>query len=86
MDIRRPEQLIGRTTETSLQSGFFWGYVSLVDGIIERMRGELGDDARVIATGGMTRFIQDESRWITEFDPDLTLEGLRLVAKRLGAG
>ena len=85
VDIRRPEQLIGRTTETSLQSGFFWGYVSLVDGIIERMRGELGDDARVIATGGMTRFIQDESRWITEFDSDLTLEGLRLVAKRLGA-
>ena len=86
VDIRRPEQLIGRTTETSVQSGFFWGYVSLVDGIIDRMRGELGEDSRVIATGGMARFIQDESRWLKECDPDLTLEGLRLVADRLGAG
>ena len=84
VDIQKPNELIGRSTETSMQSGFFWGYVALVDGVIDRMKLELGDDARVIATGGMARFVEGESKWVSTIDPDLTLDGLYLVAKRLG--
>ncbi len=83
-DIKKPKELIGRSTVTSLQSGFFWGYVSLVDGVIERMKDELGKDTHVIATGGMADLIQEESRWIETTDPNLTLEGLYLVARKLG--
>ena len=84
IDIQKPNELIGRSTETSMQSGFFWGYVSLVDGIIERMKAELGEDAHVITTGGMAGLVAEESRWISRIDNDLTLYGLHLVAKKLG--
>ncbi len=83
-DIKKPPQLIGRSTVASLQSGFFWGYVSLVDGVIERMKVELGPETRVIATGGMASLIQEESRWIETTDPNLTMDGLYLVARKLG--
>ena len=84
IDIRKPDQFIGTSTQASLQAGFFWGYVSLVDGIIDRMRRELGEDSEIIATGGMAGFIQEESRWISTIDIHLTLRGLYLVAQRLG--
>ena len=83
-DIKKPEDLIGRSTVTSLQSGFFWGYVSLVDGIIERMMAELGSESSVIATGGMAHLVEQESRFISTTDPNLTLDGLYLVARKLG--
>jgi type III pantothenate kinase len=83
VDIRRPDTLIGRSTVASLESGFFWGYVSLVDGIVERMKRELGEDSSVVATGGMAHFVQEGSRFISTVDPDLTLDGLHLVARRL---
>lgn len=83
-DIKKPQELIGRSTVASLQSGFFWGYVSLVDGVIERMKDELGKETIVIATGGMAKLIQEESRWIETTDPNLTLDGLYLVAQKLG--
>ena len=83
-DIKKPEDLIGRSTVTSLQSGFFWGYVSLVDGIIERMMAELGSESSVIATGGMAHLVEQESRFISMTDPNLTLDGLYLVARKLG--
>jgi type III pantothenate kinase len=84
VEIRRPGALIGRSTRASLESGFFWGYVSLVDGVIERLRSELGGDPRVIATGGWAETIAAESRQISITDPELTLRGLLLVARRLG--
>ena len=84
IDIRKPDQFIGTSTQASLQAGFFWGYVSLVDGIIDRMRRELGEDSEIIATGGMAGFIQEESRWISTIDIHLTLRGLYLVERRLG--
>ena len=83
-DIKKPKDLIGRSTVTSLQSGFFWGYVSLVDGVIERMMGELGNESTVIATGGMAHLVEKESRFISTTDPNLTLDGLYLVARKLG--
>ena len=85
IDIGRPRTLIGQSTAESMQSGFFWGYVSLVDGIVGRMIEELGDDTVVIATGGMARFIDGESKFITKIDENLTLDGLFLVGRRLGA-
>ena len=84
IDIQKPQELIGRSTVASLQSGFFWGYVSLVDGVIDRMKDELGRETSVIATGGMATLIEAESRWIETTDPNLTLHGLYLVARKHG--
>jgi type III pantothenate kinase len=84
VDVRKPEAVIGRTTVTSMQSGLFFGYVSMVDGIVTRMRGELegGDRAACIATGGMADIIAGETVVIQRVDPDLTLDGLRIIWDR----
>ncbi len=84
IDIRKPHQLIGQSTRASLESGFFWGYVALVDGVVERLIGELGSDTTVIGTGGMARFVEGESRFIQHIDENLTLNGLALVARKVG--
>jgi type III pantothenate kinase len=84
VDVRRPPTVIGRTTVTSMQSGLFFGYVSMVDGIVARMRVELenGDRAACIATGGMATILAGDTTAIQRVDPDLTLEGLRLIWSR----
>jgi len=84
VDVRKPSAVIGRTTVTSMQSGLFFGYVSMVDGIVRRMRAELdgGDRAACIATGGMADIIAAETTVIERVDPDLTLQGLRLIWER----
>ena len=81
VDVRKPPAVIGRTTVTSMQSGLFFGYVAMVDGIVARMRVELerGESAACIATGGMASIIAGESAAIQKVDPDLTLQGLRLI-------
>jgi type III pantothenate kinase len=86
--VRKPPAVVGRTTVTSMQSGLFFGYVSMVDGIVARMRAELegGDKAACIATGGMADIIAGESTAIERVDPDLTLQGLRLIWKRNRSG
>ena len=84
IDISKPNKLIGQSTAASMQSGFFWGYISMMDGIIERMKKELGEDTFVIGTGGMANVIQSESRYVSEVDQNLTLNGLFLVAKKIG--
>jgi type III pantothenate kinase len=71
--------VIGKTTASALQSGLVYGFAGQVDGIVERMRRELGDTAPVIATGGLADLIAPHSRTIESVDPLLTLEGLRLV-------
>jgi type III pantothenate kinase len=88
VDVRKPPTVVGRTTVTSMQSGLFFGYVSMVDGIVARMRAELegGDRAACIATGGMADIIAGESTAIERVDPDLTLQGLRLIWNRNRAG
>ena len=82
VEIKRPSSVIGSSTVGSMQSGLYYGYAGLVDGILRRMREELGENARVIATGGLAPLIATGSDYIEEIDDTLTLEGLRLVYER----
>ena len=82
IDIKRPERVIGTNPTASVQSGLYYGNISLVDGVLERMIEELGEGTRVIATGGLAPLISKGSRLIEGVEPDLTLEGLRLIHDR----
>lgn len=84
VEVRKPPSVIGQTTVHAMQSGLFFGYVEMVDGLIRRIRAELagGDEATVIGTGGLVEVICEESRAIQKIEPDLTLDGLRLVWQR----
>jgi type III pantothenate kinase len=86
VDIKRPAKVIGTNTVTHLQSGLYFGYIGLVDGILERIIAELGAElgapARVIATGGLARQIAEDSRYIAEIDDMLTLDGLLILFER----
>ena len=79
VDFAPPPSVIGKTTVAGLQSGLVYGFAGQVDGIVARIRGELGQDARVIATGGLADLIAPHSETIELVDPLLTLEGLRLI-------
>jgi type III pantothenate kinase len=82
VDIRQPAKVIGTNTVASIQSGLFFGYLGLVDGIIERLLQQLGAEAKVIATGGLARLIGDQSKYIKTVDDLLTLDGLRIIWDR----
>ena len=77
--ILRPKKLIGRSTIQAIRSGVFYGYASLVEGMIVRFKKELGPRLKIIATGGLAPLIGREVLGIDEVDPNLTLKGLRLL-------
>ena len=83
MPFDAPEHVISQTTRSGLQSGLVYGFAGQVDGIVERIRQELGAlDAPVVATGGLSELIAPHSSTITAVDPELTLHGLRIVWSR----
>jgi type III pantothenate kinase len=82
VEIKRPAKVIGTNTVGHLQSGLYYGYIGLVDGILERIFAELGQKPRVIATGGLARMVAADSRYIAEIDDLLTLDGLRALFER----
>jgi type III pantothenate kinase len=82
VDIKRPSRVIGSSTVTAMQSGLYYGYVGLVDGVLGKMIEEIGAQPRVIATGGLAPLIATGSKFIELVDETLTLEGLRLVYER----
>lgn len=79
VEIRPPERLIGASTVGSMQSGLYFGYLALVDGLLDRLRAELGAATKVIATGGLAPLFAGQSRHFETSDPHLTLDGLRLL-------
>ncbi len=82
VEFSRPAQVIAKNTIQSMQAGIFFGYVGLVEGIVKRMKKELSQPPRVIATGGLAAPIAEATECIDRVEPFLTLEGLRLLYER----
>ncbi len=83
IEIKRPAKVIGTGTVDNLQIGLYYGYIGLVDGILERMTAELGPDTKTVVTGGLASLIAGGSKFLKEVDAMLTLDGLRIVYQRL---
>jgi type III pantothenate kinase len=82
VDFRQPAKLIGTNTVGSIQAGLYYGAIGTIDGILERLMGELGPETKVIATGGQASLILRSSRYLKQADEDLTLKGLRMIWER----
>jgi type III pantothenate kinase len=82
VEIARPKSVIGKTTTCAIQSGLLYGYAGVVDSMVGRIRGELGENAHVIATGGLAGKVANETETIERVEPFLTLDGLRLIYEK----
>jgi type III pantothenate kinase len=82
VDVKKPERLIARNTAGAMQSGIYYGYVELVDGILDRLLAEIPDLRKIVATGGQAELIAAGSRHLQTVDPGLTLAGLKLIYDR----
>lgn len=82
VEFAKPKSVIGKNTPASIQSGVFYGYIGVVDSIVERMKEELAKPVMVIATGGLASLIAPETKSIGEFDPLLTLHGLKIIYRK----
>jgi type III pantothenate kinase len=80
--IGRPHAMIGRGTVAAMRSGIFWGYIGLVEGLVTRITAEFGSPMKVIGTGGLAPLLAEGTDIIERIDPELTLEGLRILAGR----
>ncbi|HVX67772.1 MAG TPA: type III pantothenate kinase [Bryobacteraceae bacterium] len=82
VDLREPDKLIGTNTVGSMQAGLYYGTIGMIDGILERLIGELGSETHTVATGGHARLVTRGSRYLKDVDRDLTLVGLRIIWER----
>jgi type III pantothenate kinase len=82
VDFREPDTVIGTNTVASMQSGLYYGAIGMIDGILERLKAQLGPETKAVATGGQAELITRGSRYLKEVDDDLTLEGLYLIWQR----
>lgn len=80
--IGRPQAVIGRNTVAAMQSGIYWGYVAMIEGMVARIQAEAGEPMTVVATGGLAPLLAEGTMVISRIEPDLTLDGLRLLASR----
>jgi type III pantothenate kinase len=80
IEIKKVEKLIGKDTSSAIESGIYWGYVSLVGGLIDRLKKQNGfEDASIVATGGLSGMFRDDLSKIQHYEPDLTLKGLNII-------
>ncbi len=82
IEVPETRSVIGRNTEDQMLIGVFWGYVAMIEGLVQRMRAEIGRPARVIATGGLAVLFDEATDIFDSVEPDLTLDGLALLAER----
>jgi type III pantothenate kinase len=82
--IAKPQRVMGKDTVSAMQSGVFWGYIDLIDGLVNRLKSEWGGPMTVIATGGVVSLFEGASRTIDHYDADLTIRGLMEVWKLNG--
>jgi type III pantothenate kinase len=82
IEVQKPPRVIGRTTADSMRSGLFYGYIGMIEGLVTRMRRELGEPVVCVATGGLAEAMAPETHLIEDVSPDLTLQGLRIVWER----
>ncbi len=82
VDIRKPARVLATNTVGSVQSGLYFGYLGLIDGILERLTAEIGDPVNVVATGGLASLMSEGSKYIRAVDEFLTLDGLRIIYER----
>jgi type III pantothenate kinase len=80
--VQKTEQVIGKATVLAMQSGVFWGYISMIEGLVSRIRKEYGEKLPVVATGGLAPLFAETSDAIDHVDPDMTIRGLNLIYKR----
>ena len=82
IEVAKPSTVLGKNTVAAMQSGIFFGYVALVEGIVDRMKKELRVDPVVVATGGLAPVFSGETNRIQVIDENLTLEGLRIIYEK----
>jgi type III pantothenate kinase len=85
VDVRKPPHVIGRTTVGAIESGLFYGYLGMTEGLVQRMTAELGGQATAIATGGLASLVVPATTIFTATEPDITLHGLKIIWERNAA-
>jgi type III pantothenate kinase len=84
VDLKRTSTVIGRDTKSAIESGIYWGYVSLVEGLIEKIQNEMGlEECTVVGTGGLSHIFREDIKKINYFNDDLTLKGLYSINKKI---
>jgi type III pantothenate kinase len=82
IDIRKPDRVIGKATVPAMLSGIFWGYVSMIEGLVMRIRQENGKNLQVVATGGLAPMFTDATDVIHAYDSEMTVRGLQMIHQR----